>query len=49
MRVYIGMPHLPQRLNKRIDEVRKFIRNYIYYRRRKHNHIQAWTMAKNTL
>lgn len=37
------------RLQKRIDEIRKFIGNYIYYRKLNHGHIEAWRMARNTL
>lgn len=49
MHFNIGMPHLLQRLNKRVGETRKFIGNYIYYRKHRHSHTMAWSMAKNTL
>ncbi len=49
MHFYIGIPRRLNRLNKLVDETRKFISNYIYYRRHKHNHARAWNMARNTL
>ncbi|HLP97030.1 MAG TPA: hypothetical protein VK149_01155 [Sideroxyarcus sp.] len=29
--------------------IRKFIGDYLYYRKRNHSHIMAWRMARNTL
>jgi hypothetical protein len=43
------MPYTFHRIQKRIEEARKFIGNYIYYRRHNHSHFNAWSMAKNTL
>lgn len=34
---------------RRVDEIRKFFGNYIYYRKCNHSHSVAWRMAKNTL
>jgi len=43
------MPHIFHRIQKRVEEIRKFIGNYIYYRKCNHSHIKAWRMAKNTI
>lgn len=44
-----GMPHIIYRFQRRVEESRKFIGDYIYYRKHNHGHAQAWRMAKNTL
>lgn len=44
-----GMLHIFYRFQKRVEENRKFIGNYIYYRKHNHGHFEAWCMAKNTL
>jgi len=49
MHINLGVPHIFNRIQKRVDETRKFIVNYIYYRKHKHGHVVAWRMAKNTL
>lgn len=49
MRINLITPHILYRTQRRLDEIRVFIGNYIYYRRRSHGHRQAWSMAKDTL
>lgn len=49
MHIHFGLPHIFYRIQKRVEETRKFIGNYIFYRKRNHGHIKAWYMAKNTL
>ena len=45
----LGVLRILNRFNKRIDEIRKFISNYIYYRKLNHGHMEAWRMARDTL
>lgn len=49
MQINLCTPHIVYSLQKRADEIYKFIGNYIYYRKRKHSHSMAWSMARNTL
>ena len=49
MHFNLGMPHILYRVQRRVDRTRKFIGDYIYYRKRNHSRIMAWSMAKNTL
>ncbi len=49
MQIYIGMPSIYYRIHRRLDETRRFIGNYLYYRKRKHSRRTAWSMARNTL
>lgn len=49
MRISLITPHIYYRTQRRIDDIRKFIGNYMYYRKRSHSHSQAWSMAKDTL
>lgn len=44
-----SLSHILHRAQKRVDEIHKFISNYIYYRKRNHCHSMAWSMAKDTL
>ncbi len=49
MNNYISMPHPFRRVKQSADKARKFIGDYVYYRKRNHSHIMAWRMARNTL
>lgn len=49
MRNNIGTSLILYRIQKRVEESRKFVGNYFYYRKQNHGHAQAWRMAKNTL
>jgi len=46
MHFNLGMPHILYRVQKRVDRTRKFLGDYIYYRKRNHSRIMAWSMAK---
>jgi hypothetical protein len=49
MIIVISMPSPIRRAKKSADKARKFIGNYIYYRKRNHSHRIAWSMARDTL
>ena len=49
MNINLAMPHIILRFHRRVEETRKFIGDYIYYRKRKHGHIVSWRMARDTL
>ncbi len=49
MQILFGMPHIYYRLQKRFEETRRFLGNYLYYRRRRHTRRMAWSMARDTL
>jgi hypothetical protein len=49
MQSNFGMQNIIYRIQRRVEESRKFIGDYIYYRKHNHGHAQAWRMAKNTL
>jgi len=45
----LSLLRLLRRVQKGLDETRKFIGNYFYYRKLNHGHFEAWRMARNTL
>lgn len=49
MIIVISMPHPLRRMKKSTENARKFIGNYIYYRKRNHSRRMAWSMARDTL
>ena len=49
MTLDFGIHQIINRTQRRVDSARKFIGNYIYYRKRKHHHRMAWSMARDTL
>lgn len=49
MPINLITPNILYRAQKRIDDTRRFINNYLFYRKRSHSHSQAWSMAKDTL
>lgn len=49
MQIHFGMAHVFHNMQRRIEETRKFVANYIYYRKHNLSHDKAWSLAKNTL
>jgi len=49
MNINLCMPNVIYGFQKRVGEARKFIGNYIYYRKRNHCHSLAWSLARDTL
>lgn len=45
----LSIPRIHHRFHRRLEEARRFIGNYIYYRKRRHGHRMAWSMARDTL
>jgi hypothetical protein len=49
MNIMISTPHPFRRVKRSAGKIRKFISDYVYYRRRNHSHRMAWSMARDTL
>ena len=48
-RLLDGVTHVFHNMQRRMEETRKFLGNYIYYRKHNLSHDKAWSLAKNTL
>lgn len=49
MQINLITPSILYRAQRRVDGIRKFIGNYMYYRKRSHSRRQSWSMARDTL
>jgi len=49
MHINLFMSRPIRRIQQSVDDARKFIGDYIYYRNRSLGHRMAWSMAKRTL
>lgn len=47
--MHIHMSRAAYRIHKCVNEIYKFMGNYIHYLMRFHSHNMAWSMAKKTL
>ncbi len=49
LRISHGSSRPLRRMQTRMEKIRKFIGDYIYYRKRNHSHRMALQMVRNTL
>lgn len=49
MQIHLIAPSTLYRAQKRVDGIRRFLSNYMYYRSRNHSRRQSWIMARDTL
>ncbi len=49
LRISHGHSRPMRRMQSRLEKIRKFIGDYIFYRKRKHSPLMALRMVRNTL